>query len=730
MKSNDDPSATEETERPTDDETAPPVEVSERGADASDDGDPDDPDDPGESDDAGEAEGDPDADGAEPDTDWPRRRIQGWAISERLAAFCMGLGMSRELAGQLFYTGPGEPTFRDIIRDTYFTFDRRTLGFARFFLGFLLIGDLFRRTWDWEAMFSNKGVLPNHVNLWRPQGGNWSLVNAFTTPGELWVLWAVMLATFVCVFIGYKTRVAQVLSLVFVASMNGRILLIENGGYVAYNLLLLWTCFLPMADRFSVDAMLESMRRKREATAADLNDRSDLVPEAKLKPFASIVGFAIMLQISAVYFFNVVHKTGPAWRNGTAVHYVLYVDRMVTPAIALVRDYVPFWIVIFLTKFVLAAEAAIPVCLLSPLGRVWARRLTIGLMISLHLGFGTVFVLGPFAWALCVFSTLLFTTEDWTIAIQTMRRRHRARTVLFDPRSGAAVLASRILARMDRFELLQFQARSGLKEGIAVESPSGGALLVRSLAWADIIAAIPLGPVVAWTLRLPILRHIVDAALGALEGKASRFFGLKAPSETVLEPAPAPIRERLGKVVLVLRESLVVLMIAAAINQAMTELWVVNRRIKVGQPEPLRALAHKFRFLQGWFMFSPNPVMDDGTLVVDAITIDGRHIDPFTGKEPNWDLTNAKSLRYNQIWCDYYNRMHLSQNSPFRDAMKEYMYRLPERTGRPEDAIVSGEVYWIQDMNPKWRETKSYDFKKNKLFSFENPAAKAQAANP
>jgi len=174
----------------------------------------------------------------------------------------------------------------------------------------------------------------------------------------------------------------------------------------------------------------------------------------------------------------------------------------------------------------------------------------------------------------------------------------------------------------------------------------------------------------------------------------------------------------------------VVLLLVAAVNQAMTELWVVNRRIKVPQPEPLRALAHKLRFLQGWFMFSPNPVMDDGTLVVDAITIDGRHIDPFTGKEPDWDLINSKSLRYNQIWCDYYNRMHLSQNSPYRDAMKDYMYRLPERTGRPEDAIVSGDVYWIQDMNPKWRDTKSFDFKKNKLFSFENPKSKAQAANP
>jgi hypothetical protein len=629
--------------------------------------------------------------------------------------------------------GEIEPTFREVLRDTYLTFDRRTLGFTRVLLGFLLITDLFRRTWDWEAMFSTEGVLPNHVNLWRPQGGNVSIVNAFSTPGELWVLWAIMLATFTCVLVGYKTRVAQILSLVFVTGMNGRVLLIENGGYVAYNLLALWTCFLPLGDRFSLDALLASLRRKREATADDLNDRSDLIAEDKLAPHVSLVGVVILLQLSAIYFFNVVHKTGPAWKNGTAVHYVLYVDRMVTPIVGLAREHLPPWSLLVLTKFVLAAEAAIPVCLLSPLGKAWARRLAVGLMNALHIGFGTVFVLGPFAWSLCVFSTLLFTSEDWDIAARTMRRAHRARAVLYDPRSGAALLACRLLARMDVFKLLTFRADKALAHGVAVErrmdGDGNGARVVRSRAWADILAALPLGPIVAFTLRLPVVSRLADALLAALEGgRVSRFFGLRPPSELSIAPPPPPLRERFQKGLIVLRELAILAMLAAVVNQALLDLWVVNRRVKVPQPAPLRALTHTFRFTQGWFMFSPNPVMDDGTIVVDALTVDGRHIDPFTRREPNWDLLGAKSFGYNQIWSDYYNRMHLPQNGPFRDAMKEYIYRLPERTGRPEDAIVSGEVYWVQDMNPKWRETKSYKQEEVKLFAFENPKAKAQAS--
>src|SRR5262249_20918085 len=148
-------------------------------------------------------------------------------------------------------------------------------------------------------------------------------------------------------------------------------------------------------------------------------------------------------------------------------------------------------------------------------------------------------------------------------------------------------------------------------------------------------------------------------------------------------------------------QAAIFVMLAAAVNQALVELWVF-RRFHVQQPEAMRVLSHKMRFLQGWFMFSPNPVMDDGSIVVDAVTVDGRHIDPFTLVPPNFDLTNARSLRLSQIWSDYFNRMHLPANAAYRDAMRDYMLRLPARTGRPEDAIVSADIYWVQDLNPKF----------------------------
>ncbi len=57
--------------------------------------------------------------------------------------------------------------------------------------------------------------------------------------------------------------------------------------------------------------------------------------------------------------------------------------------------------------------------------------------------------------------------------------------------------------------------------------------------------------------------------------------------------------------------------------------------------------------------------------------------------------------------------------------MRHYAAR--ERTGRAEDVIVSGDVYWIKDINPPFGKTESYKFEKQKLFSFDNPAARMKA---
>jgi hypothetical protein len=717
-------------------------------------------------------------------------------------------------------------------RDLYLSFDKRTLGLTRILLGFYLIFDLLRRSRDWLKLFSNTGVLPAHHNLYRPQSSGWSLVNAFSQPEELYLLWGFALMVYLCVLVGYKTRVAQVIAAVLVASMNGRVLLVENGGYVVQNLLLLWTAFLPLGERFSLDALLASLRARREQGAAELNDRSTDVAPERLRLHVSFVGFVIMMQLFAIYFFNVVHKTGPNWRNATAVHFVLYNDRMANPIIAQLRDYVPNWMVYFLSRSVMGLEAAIPICVLSPLARVWSRRFAIACIVMLHIGFGSSFTLGPFAWALCVWSSLLLSSEDWDLAFTAMRRPRRARVVLFDPASPRALFTCRLLRRLDRFELLRFEEKAGVR-GLQLRGPERSKALSGRGAAIGITQALPVGPFLALPLRAPLLGDALLALSrgvggllrhGAARGHAPRdtlaherarregwatfdidfvrrwlerydaehrlgarrqvismallvvglllaVFGAPTMQRFKLNPklqaigpltyaelmfwpgialalvgawmlarpylrmtmqTPSSPAMKWMRVRTALRELFVAVMFVGAINQALVELWVF-RGAKIPQPPATAALSHKLRYLQGWFMFSPNPVMDDGTIVVDALTVDGRHVDPFTVdwhpytlREPNFDFSNVKSFYYNQIWSDYFNRMHMPANTAHRRPMKEYMFRLPERTGNPDDALVSGVVYWMHDMNPRWNSTRSYGLERKELFRFRNPDQEVQ----
>ncbi len=664
-----------------------------------------------------------------------------------------------------------------LLRDVYCTFDRRTLGASRILLGFLLIMDLIHRSEAFRDFFSDEGVLPVWMSLERRVArGTFSIFNGFSTMGELHVLWALMAVVAVCLMLGYRTRLAQVLALVLYGSMNTRVVAIENGGYGTSNLLLLFTAFLPMGDRFSVDALLASLKRRREVTAAELNDRRELPGRALEAPFASAAGFVIVAQVAAIYYFNFVHKTGATWRDGSAVHYVLYVSRDATALTGLVRDHVPDPLVLFMTRTTRAFEAAIPVLLLSPLGRTWARRGVVFMICTLHVAFGTTLVLGPFAWSCCVLATLFVSGDDWELAAATMRRARRARVVLFDPRSGGALLVCRLLARLDHFALLTFGEDEGVPLGIGVQGQASRAGML-----ADLLEALPLGPTVAWVLRLRGVRRLCEAGLAAVEARdVSGFFGLRVEGararpgpatalETPRIPAAAVVvpvlfvaaaiavalhlGEPLPGVLLVLgatvigaagaawfvypvltvaalrravvgslRELLILGAFASAVGQALVELDCVRGRFEVPVPEALRVLPRKLRFHQSWGFFAPDPPTEDDTIVVDALTVDGRHVDPFTGRAPTAGI-GPGSQGVTQIWSDYFKRIHTSEHAREREPLRDYLLRYPERTGRAEDALVSGDVYWVKARIPGWRQTKTTDYEKRHVFSFKADAA-------
>lgn len=290
------------------------------------------------------------------------------------------------------------------LRKNYLEADTRALALFRIVFGVVLIGYLISRiTGDsFIAFQTNLGVYPNHYALFHPYlQGAWSLLDGLSTPLQVGLGMTAIGAVFVCFAVGYRTRLFTALSLVALISLHYRMPLMVNGSMVMMHLLLVWSLALPLGRHYSVDAWLR--RRRGEPEPALPGERVTSL---------GVLGFR--LQLFCIYFFNVVHKTGKTWRDGTAVHYVLWQDRIAMWPAVWLRNHEPHWFSPTATYGTLVIESTIAFCLLSPLFPKYSRRVAAGLMLMLHWGIGILVDLGPFPAVFPSAALLMMSAGDWT----------------------------------------------------------------------------------------------------------------------------------------------------------------------------------------------------------------------------------------------------------------------------------------------------------------------------
>ncbi|NUO51532.1 MAG: HTTM domain-containing protein [Polyangiaceae bacterium] len=612
---------------------------------------------------------------------------------------------------------------RAFLRDRYFTIDPRTAGLFRVALGALLVLDCLRHWVEARLLYSIDGVFPNDKHLWQPSSNHlFSVFHAFSTPAEVHVLFALGFICHLALLVGYRSRLAALLSFVFVTSMDSRITLVENGGYVVVNLATLYAFFLPIEQRFSIDAWRASWRANKERTAAELES---WVPAPESTRPVITAGVAVALfNFAMVYFFNVVNKTGNIWRKGDTVHYVLHIDRMVTGFGVLVREALPHAVLVVSDFLVLAVEAIIFMCIVWPFGRKLTRPLALVLIFGLHTTLGTMMRLGPFSWFMIGWSTLLILPIQWSMLRARRERRTSGCELGVDERSPLAVALGRVVARLDGYDRVRF-----------VAGPAGGLLAIKkgdddwdadaTTVASRVLEALPGGGF----LRRPVAVLLRTAR--RRERWITSFFGIDL--DEAAPQTPAPLARRLKIVPRFFREALVVYIGACVVMQ----LWMENKAIPKQLPPPVKpdqkvqpheqaALEWMKRILgdtviplkpeaspeflqetityprisQGWGMFAPNPIQEDGVLAIDAYTIDGRRIDPLTGKLPDLDLTDSKGEGLSQLRQDYGNRIRQDRNSRYRDDLAEYLRRWHKLNGRPQDELVAFDVYWVKDKCP------------------------------
>ena len=630
-------------------------------------------------------------------------------------------------------------------RRTYLQIDLRSLALGRIVLGLVLIGDLLRRVPYLRDLYSNLGLIPNHTVLWRPPFPRiFSVFFMASLPEEAAIWFFIAFVCFFCFLIGYRTRLFHLLSFAMTTSLHNRILSAENWGGVAIGVLMIWTAFLPLGRRFSVDAIRASLRARPDETPADL---AAGVPPPDERQTTSLAALGLLLQIAIIYWLNFVHKSGPTWQDGSAVHYVLWQERIVTWIGLQVREHAPYALTKLLTEGTLVVEASAAFLVLTPIFWRWTRFIAALLLVGLHGGIALLVNLGIFSFAMMAFQPFLLTDAQWTLFARLVPRRDRARVVFYDVDCGICWAVVRVLARMDVHRRLRWVPNSdlgALPAGVAPElldrtmlvlDPATDRRWTRAAAFAEIFGALPLGRLWCWPMRLPGVRTLADRAYDRFARNRttiSGWFGLAAcgvksvpRTATSVATAPAdpvtPLRAWFREQTPFFREfaaAVVFVVLAAEVSVANP---AIPRDLRFEhRPEWMVAAVMYPHVFEGWSLFSPDAPLTDETIYVDAVTRDGRHVDPYNevgSRVADIPIDRVPvRLGHSSFWCDF--TLRLPDAGVYHQAFIEWILRYPERTGNSNDTITKFDAYVVEQNSPKPGEVEPTNLRQHRFLQW------------
>jgi DCC1-like thiol-disulfide oxidoreductase len=258
-----------------------------------------------------------------------------------------------------------------------------------------------------------------------------------------------------------------------------------------------------------------------------------------------------------------------------------------------------------------------------------------------------------------------------------------------------------------------------------------GRRYTRADGFARVLSALPVGFLWAFPLRVPGLRALANLAYDAFarnRAAISFWLGLAAcgvPHAIGLPPAPperqrAPLSDWLRGLVPWLREAGVVAMIVVLASETIFIQDLVPKVLKHEQPLWIKQAVAYPRLIQAWSMFAADAPTTDESVVVDAVTIDGRHVDPYSevaGRYPAPGTSQIPPRLDNDSF--FFN---FSARIPFKPeyfgAFQDWILAYDQRTGHPQDRIVRYDAYIVEDDSPPPGQTQPRNVRSRVFLSF------------
>jgi len=274
--------------------------------------------------------------------------------------------------------------------------DLRALAVFRMLLGTLLIVDLLGRSRSLVAFYTDAGVLPRRA-LFSDYSNVYSL---HAISGEAWVQVLLFLVAGVfagAVLVGYRTRLSMIVSWLLLLSLHARNPMVLNAGDEFLIRLCFWAIFLPLGERWAIDARGSDRERSTVASIATL---------------------AILLQVLVMYVTNAVHKSqSEMWMRGDAVAYVMQADQLTVLLGNVLASYPALleWVTVLWVALLFSSPLLF---LLTGL----RRAVFVTLFVGMHLGMAVTMQLILFPFASVAGLLLFYPPLVWDGAVDLAQR--------------------------------------------------------------------------------------------------------------------------------------------------------------------------------------------------------------------------------------------------------------------------------------------------------------------
>lgn len=198
-------------------------------------------------------------------------------------------------------------TVLDPIR-TRFRIDTRSLAVFRIVAGILIVVDVCLRFRNFNFFYTDEGVFPVSLAQSIATDNAVSIFYISGDPTVTFLLFVLHILVGVQLLLGYHTRLASVLAFLFVVSLDLRAPLVTSYADILFRHLLFWGMFLPLGERYSLDAIRANSSRA--------------------ETYTGLAGAFILLQIVFMYIVNGSHKIPwrEDWLSGLSMTGILHYD--------------------------------------------------------------------------------------------------------------------------------------------------------------------------------------------------------------------------------------------------------------------------------------------------------------------------------------------------------------------------------------------------------------------